>query len=53
VPYVAVLIRAFPSVRNRFAHPNMQNITPPGLALDVLILVAEIINQLWPSPSSA
>jgi hypothetical protein len=46
-PYVDVLIRAFPWVRNRFAHPNMQSIMPPGPALDGLILAAEIINQLW------
>ena len=46
-PYVDVLTRAFPSMRNLFAHPNMQNIMPPGPALDGLILAAEIINQLW------
>jgi hypothetical protein len=46
-PYVDVLIRLFPRVRNRFAHPNMQSIMPPGPALDGLILAAEIINQLW------
>jgi hypothetical protein len=50
-PYVDVLIRAFPWMRNRFAHPNMQNIMPPGPALDGLIMAAEIINQLWPKPS--
>jgi len=49
-PYVDVLIRAFPWLRNRFAHPNMQSIMPPGPALDGLILAAEIINQLWPRP---
>jgi len=53
VPYVDVLIQAFPWVRNRFVHPNMQNIVPPGPALDGLILAAEIINQLWPKLSSA
>jgi len=53
VPYVDVLIGAFPWLRNRFAHPNMQTIMPPGPALDGLILAAEIINQLWPKPSSA
>ena len=52
-PYVDVVTRAFPWLRNRFAHPNMQNIMPPGPALDALILAAEIINQLWPKPSSA
>ena len=52
-PYVDVVIRAFPWLRNRFAHPDMQNIMPPGPALDGLILAAEIINQLWPNPSSA
>jgi len=46
-PYVDLLIRAFPWLRNRFAHPNMQSIMPPGPALDGLILAAEIINQLW------
>jgi hypothetical protein len=46
-PYVDVLIRAFPWVRNRFAHPDMQNVMPPGPALDGLILATEIINQLW------
>jgi len=50
VPYVDGLIQALPWVRNRFAHPNMQNIMPPGPALDGLILAAEIINQLWPRP---
>jgi hypothetical protein len=49
-PYVDVLIRAFPRVRNRFAHPNMQSIMPPGPALDGLILAAEIINQLYAKP---
>jgi hypothetical protein len=53
VPYVDVLIQSFPWLRNRFAHPNMQSIMPPGPALDGLILAAEIINQLWPKPSSA
>jgi len=31
----------------------MQNIMPPGLALDGLILAAEIINQPWPKLSPA
>lgn len=52
VPYVDVLIQTFPWLRNRFAHPNMQAIMPPGAALDGLILAAEIINQLWPKPAS-
>jgi hypothetical protein len=52
VPYVDVVIRTFPWLRNRFAHPDMQNIMPPGPALDGLILAAEIINQLWPKPNS-
>ena len=53
LPYVDVLIGAFPWLRNRFAHPNMQAIMPPGPALDGLILAAETINQLWPKLSSA
>lgn len=52
VPYVDVVIQAFPWMRNRFAHPNMQNIMPPGPALDGLVVAAEIINQLWAKPSS-
>jgi hypothetical protein len=52
VAYVDVLIQAFPWLRNRFAHPNMQNIMPPGSALDGLILASEIINQLWPKPAT-
>lgn len=50
VPYVDVLIQTLPQLRNRFAHPNMQIIMPPGPMLDGLILAAEIINQLWPVP---
>jgi hypothetical protein len=51
-PYVDVLIETSPWLRNRFAHPDMQTILTPGQALDSLILAAEIINQLWPKPSS-
>jgi len=51
VPYVDVLIQALPWVRNRFAHPGMQNIMPLGPALDGLILATEIFNQLWPEPA--
>lgn len=53
VPYVDVLIQTLPQLRNRFAHPNMQIIMPPGPMLDGLILAAEIINQLWPMPAPA
>jgi len=53
VPYVDVLIQASPWLRNRFAHPDMQNILAPGQALDGLILAAEIINQLWPTQTAA
>jgi hypothetical protein len=52
VPYVDVLIETLPQMRNRFAHPNMQIIMPPGPMLDSLIVTAEIINQLWPPPNS-
>jgi len=52
VPYVDVLIETLPKMRNRFAHPNMQIIMPPGPMLDSLIVTAEIINQLWPRPNS-
>lgn len=52
IPYVDVLIGTSPWLRNRFAHPDMQSILTPGQALDGLILAAEVINQLWPSPSA-
>jgi hypothetical protein len=38
-------------IRNRFAHPEMHAIMPPGMTVDSLIVAAEIINQLWPAPS--
>jgi len=50
-PYVDVLIENLPQVRNRFAHPEMHAIVPPGMAVDSLIVTTEIINQLWPAPS--
>jgi hypothetical protein len=50
-PYVDVLIATLPNIRNRFAHPQIHTITPPGMSVDALILAAEIINQLWPAPS--
>jgi hypothetical protein len=49
-PYVDVLIWALPNIRNRFAHPEIHTIMPPGTSVDFLILAAEIINQLWPVP---
>jgi len=49
-PYVDVLIGTLPNIRNRFAHPEMHTIMPPGMSIDALILAAEIINQLWPAP---
>lgn len=50
--YVEGLIQTLPQLRNRFAHPNMQLIMPPGPMLDSLIVTAEIINQLWPASAS-
>lgn len=49
-PFIDVLISGFHLVRNRFAHPDMQMIMPPGPILDTLSLAAEIINALWPKP---
>jgi hypothetical protein len=49
-PFVDVLIATLPKIRNRFAHPEMHTIMPPGMSVDALILAAEIINQLWPAP---
>ena len=50
VPYVDVLIEALPIIRNMFAHPDIHTVMPPGMAVDCLIIAAEIINQLWPEP---
>jgi hypothetical protein len=50
LPYVDVLIWTLPNIRNRFAHPEIHTIMPPGMTVDALILAAEIINQLWPVP---
>lgn len=50
--YVEGLIQTLPQLRNRFAHPNMQLIMPPGPMLDSLIVTAEIIDQLWPASAS-
>lgn len=52
VPYVDVLVETLPWIRNRFAHPDVHVIMTPGQALDGLIVAVEIINQLWPKPSS-
>lgn len=52
ISYVDFLIRSFPSLRNRFAHPSLRQIMMPGPALDGPLLAAEIINQLWPRPSN-
>ena len=49
-PYVDILIESLPNIRNKFAHPDMHAIVPPGMVVDNLIVVAEIINQLWPVP---
>jgi hypothetical protein len=49
----AVNVGAFVEMRNHFAHPKMQEIMPPGMALDPLIAAAEIINRLWPKPASS
>lgn len=49
--YVDVLIESLPKVRNKFAHPEMHAIVPPGMVVDSLIVATEVINQLWPEPS--
>lgn len=52
IPCVDVLIGTSASLRNRFAHPDMQSLSTPGQALDELIRASEVINQLWPSSAS-
>ncbi len=46
--YVDEIIESLPKVRNRFAHPKGEQILPPGMAVDSLVVTSEIINQLWP-----
>jgi hypothetical protein len=52
VPYVHILVETLPDIRNVLAHPTIHTILTPGMAVDSLILAAEIINQLWAAPES-
>jgi len=46
-PYAEVVEERLRRVRNEFAHPEAQWIMVPGQAISVLVLCAEVINQLW------
>jgi len=49
--YANVLIATLRNLRNRFAHPDMHTIMPPGLCHFTLwILAAEIINHFGQHP---
>lgn len=47
-PYVNAVGADITHIRNTFAHPEAHWIMPPGPVVDMLILSAEVINQLWP-----
>jgi hypothetical protein len=49
-PYVPILAKTMPRIRNRWAHPKLHAIVTPGMAFDDLVLAQETINQLWPRP---
>jgi len=51
-PYVETLIASLPSLRNSWAHPKMHSIMPPGAVVDMMVLAATIINQLWQDPQA-
>jgi len=47
-PFVKVLEKVLPDLRNEFAHPHDMWIVSPGMVLEPIKLAVEIINQLWP-----
>jgi hypothetical protein len=38
-----------PQLRNSLAHPDFQQIVPPGMALTAVLRCGQIINQLFAS----
>jgi hypothetical protein len=46
-PYVEILVKALPEMRNIFAHPKANWIVLPGAAQQSILVAVEIINQLW------
>jgi hypothetical protein len=51
-PFVQILLKHFAAIRNTLTHPHGHWIIPPGIAVDSLVLAAEIINQLWEEPAA-
>jgi hypothetical protein len=47
LPFAEIISTSLPRLRNGFAHPGGHWIMPPGPALDMLILSAEVINAVW------
>jgi hypothetical protein len=47
-PYVRMLTKALPEMRNIFAHSKANWIVLPGAAQRSILVAVEIINQLWP-----
>ena len=48
VPYVKIVEKYLPDLRNEFAHPHAAWVVMPGTAFEAINLAVEIINQLWP-----
>lgn len=47
IPYAEEVARRLTKFRNQFAHPHGHWIMVPGQAVDILVIAAEVINQLW------
>ncbi len=52
-PFAEIICSSLPRIRNDFAHPGGHWIMPPGPALDMLILCAEVINAVWDGSATA
>lgn len=46
-PYYEEVAAQLIKTRNKFAHPEAQWLMVPGKAIDIFILAADVINQLW------
>lgn len=49
VSYVGEAVQRLTAIRNEFAHPRGHWIMTPGHATSILILVSEVINQVYPT----
>lgn len=51
--HVKILTKSTPFLRNSEAHPKLDAIMLPGVALESFIVAAETINQLWARPGAS